>query len=67
MRTRSLMANIGRTICPLAAVGALVVAPVGCGEGVPETGTKVEQPKEIQQANQNMMDFMKKPQQGKKK
>jgi len=60
------MAIFGQTVCPLVAAGAFVIVPTGCGSGVPETGTKAEQPKEIQQANQNMMDFMKSKQAKKK-
>ena len=46
----------GRILSPLAILAALVVAPLGCGDSTPATGTKSEPSPEITKANNAMQD-----------
>lgn len=50
----------GRILSPFALLAALAVAPLGCGDSTPETGTKSEEPATIKQANNAMLDHVNK-------
>ena len=44
-------------VCAVLAIGC--VAPIGCGESAPATGTPTQAPPEIKKANNAMEDFVK--------
>ena len=57
----------GRILSPFALLAALAVAPLGCGDSTPATGTRSEPAPEIKQANNAMEDFVNKAKEKPKK
>ena len=57
----------GRILSPFALLAALAVAPLGCGDSTPETGTKAEPAAATKQTNNAMEDFVNKQKEQPKK